>query len=100
MSALPLADFELVEGHRFLDLGRDGGRLSEPVRLVAPYPLMGWSGRALAPPASEAGKGRQRQGARHATQAQFWDRRDRSDAASSQSHVRITHDCVAKILLD
>src|SRR5262249_37421958 len=33
------------------------------------YPLMGWSGRALAPPASEAGKGRQRQGARHATQA-------------------------------
>src|SRR5882672_1655111 len=26
-------------------------------------PLMGWSGRAPAPPASEAGKGRQRQGA-------------------------------------
>src|SRR6478752_5797171 len=26
---------------------------------------MGWSGRAPAPPASEAGKGRQRQGARH-----------------------------------
>ena len=28
-------------------------------------PLMGWSGRAPAPPAIEAGKGRQRQGARH-----------------------------------
>src|SRR6266567_4720652 len=33
-------------------------------------PLMGWSGRAPAPPAREAGKGRQRQGARHAQQAQ------------------------------
>jgi transposase len=31
-------------------------------------PLMGWSGRAPAPPASEAGKGRQRRGARHVTQ--------------------------------
>src|SRR5262245_26945043 len=35
---------------------------------------MEWSGRAPAPPASEAGKGRQRRGARHVTQAQFWDR--------------------------
>ena len=31
--------------------------------------LMGWSGRAPAPSAREAGKGRQRRGARHATQA-------------------------------
>src|SRR5262245_27120747 len=37
---------------------------------------MEWSGRAPAPPASEAGKGRQRRGARHVTQVQFWDRRD------------------------
>jgi hypothetical protein len=34
-----LADFELVGGHRFLDPGRDGGRLSEPVRLEAACPL-------------------------------------------------------------
>src|SRR6516162_8870269 len=40
-------------------------------------PLMGWSGRAPAPPAREAGKGRQRRGARHVTQAQCWNRRDR-----------------------
>src|SRR6516225_9079724 len=40
-------------------------------------PLMGWSGRAPAPPAGEAGKGRQRRGARHVAQAQFWNRRDR-----------------------
>src|SRR5687767_15097606 len=32
--------------------------------LWAVRPLMEWSGRAPAPPASEAGKGRQRQGAR------------------------------------
>src|ERR1700720_762740 len=38
---------------------------------------MGWSGRALAPPASEAGKGRQRQGARHVSDTQYRDRRDR-----------------------
>src|SRR5262249_43090080 len=31
---------------------------------------MGWSGRAPAPPAGEAGKGRQRRGADHVTQAQ------------------------------
>jgi transposase InsO family protein len=37
---------------------------------------MGWSGRAPAPPAGEAGKGRLRRGARHVTQAQFWNRRD------------------------
>src|ERR1700682_6219494 len=40
-------------------------------------PLMGWSGRAPAPPASEAGKGRQRQGARHVSDTQYRDRRDR-----------------------
>src|SRR3981189_1472343 len=38
---------------------------------------MGWSGRAPAPPASEAGKGRQRQGARHVSDTQYRDRRDR-----------------------
>src|SRR5438309_11067966 len=38
---------------------------------------MGWSGRAPAPPASEAGKGRQRQGARHVSDTQYHDRRDR-----------------------
>src|SRR6266487_2413267 len=37
---------------------------------------MGWSGRAPAPPASEAGKGRQRQGARHVSDIQYRDRRD------------------------
>src|SRR5215472_265390 len=36
-----------------------------------------WTGRAPAPPAREAGKGRQRQGACHVTQAQCWNRRDR-----------------------
>src|SRR5271156_1496171 len=38
---------------------------------------MGWSGRAPAPPAAEAGKGRQRQGARHVSDTQYCDRRDR-----------------------
>src|SRR6266850_7380640 len=38
---------------------------------------MGWSGRAPAPPAIEAGKGRQRQGARHVSDSQYCDRRDR-----------------------
>ena len=38
---------------------------------------MGWSGRAPAPPASEAGKGRQRQGARHVSDTQYRNRRDR-----------------------
>jgi hypothetical protein len=33
---------------------------------------MGWSGRAPALPAREAGKGRRRQGARHVGQAQLW----------------------------
>src|SRR5712671_3077511 len=40
---------------------------------------MGWSGRAPAPPASEAGKGRQRQGARHVSDTQYRDRRDRQE---------------------
>src|SRR5882724_11825127 len=39
--------------------------------------LMGWSGRAPAPPASEAGKGRQRRGARHVSDSQYRNRRDR-----------------------
>jgi hypothetical protein len=32
-------------------------------------PLMGWSGRAPAPPAIEAGNGRQRRGARHVSES-------------------------------
>jgi hypothetical protein len=40
-------------------------------------PLMGWSGRAPALPAREAGKGRSRQGARHVSETQRSDRRDR-----------------------
>jgi hypothetical protein len=40
-------------------------------------PLMEWSGRAPAPPAIEAGKGRQRQGARHVSDTQNRDRRSR-----------------------
>ena len=38
---------------------------------------MEWSGRAPAPPASEAGKGRLRQGARHVTEIEYLHRRDR-----------------------
>jgi CRP-like cAMP-binding protein len=41
------------------------------------HPLMEWSGRAPAPPAIEAGKGRQRQGARHVSNTQNRDRRSR-----------------------
>jgi alkanesulfonate monooxygenase SsuD/methylene tetrahydromethanopterin reductase-like flavin-dependent oxidoreductase (luciferase family) len=41
-----------------------------------PRPLMGWSGRASAPPASEAGKGRQSQGVRHVPASQHEDRRN------------------------
>src|SRR6266576_7213726 len=47
------------------------------VRLGSPCPLMGWSGRAPALLASEAGKGLQRQGARHVSDTQYCDRRDR-----------------------
>ena len=38
---------------------------------------LGWSGRAPAPPASEAGKGHQGQGARHVSDTRYRDRRDR-----------------------
>src|SRR5262245_4818631 len=38
---------------------------------------MGWAGRAPAPPAREAGKGRQTRGARHVSQGQFSNSRDR-----------------------
>src|ERR1700676_5600592 len=50
------------------------------LHLTTPHeecPLMGWSARAPAPPASEAGKGHQRQGARHVSDTQYRDRRDR-----------------------
>src|SRR6202521_3708018 len=46
-------------------------------RVHTPRPLMGWSGRAPAPPASEAVKGHQRQGAGHVSDIQYRDRRDR-----------------------
>src|SRR3982074_99436 len=54
-------------------------RLRSGRGLVARHecPVMGWSGRAPAPPASEAGKGHQRQGARHVSDTQYRDRRDR-----------------------
>ena len=58
---------------------------------------MEWSGRAPAPPASEAGKG-QSQGARHVTQAQFWDRRNRYDIGKNSFHV-VGHDKRGAILL-
>src|SRR3979490_625451 len=45
--------------------------------VLADLRLMGWSGRPPAPPASEAGKGRQRQGARHVSDSQYRNRRDR-----------------------
>src|SRR5262249_4206175 len=38
---------------------------------------MGWAGRAPAPPAREAGKGRQTPGPRHGSQGQFSNSRDR-----------------------
>ena len=46
--------------------------MSDRLRL----PVMGWSGRAPAPPANEAGKGHQRQGARHISNTQYRYRRD------------------------
>ena len=46
-------------------------RLSEDHSL----PLIGWSGRAPAPAAMEAGKGRQRQGARHVSENQHFNHR-------------------------
>jgi predicted ATPase len=57
------------------------GKADEGIEKLGPsdtcsMSLMGWSGRAPAPPASEAGKGRQRRGARHVLQAQFCNRRD------------------------
>jgi hypothetical protein len=55
-----------------------GKPLGFVVVLGAPLrPLMGWSSRAPAPPAREAGKGPRRQGARHAPEAQGINRRDR-----------------------
>jgi hypothetical protein len=57
-----------------------------------------WSGRAPAPPAREAGKGRQRRRARHVTQAQFWNRRDRIDIGKNSFHV-VGHDKRGAIVL-
>src|SRR5262249_39715986 len=58
-----------------LDISVVGAGLSGAFRL-ARCPLMGWSGRAPAPPASEAGKGRHRQGALHVSDTQYRDSRD------------------------
>src|ERR1700730_4537953 len=44
---------------------------------TASGPLMGWSGRAPAPPVIEAGSGHRRQGARHVSEIQLRNRRDR-----------------------
>jgi hypothetical protein len=48
---------------------------------------MGWSGRAPAPPASEAGKGRQSQGARHVSAVRHDDRRYGIDIGKNSFHV-------------
>src|SRR5712671_6838 len=45
-------------------------RRRDSLGLGVPRPLMEWSGRAPAPPASEAGKGCPRQGARHVSDTQ------------------------------
>ena len=60
--------------------------------------LMGWSGRAPAPPASEAGKGRQRQGARHVSDTQYRDRRDRH-RYRRETHSTSGHDARGAIVL-
>jgi transposase len=48
---------------------------------------MEWSGRAPAPPVSEAGEGRQRQGARHVSEPQQHHRRDRLDIGKNSFDV-------------
>ena len=65
-AAINASDKRLIWGRR-----RQTGHLDQPRKKFAqqindaPLPLIGWSGRAPAPPAIEAGKGRQRRGARN-----------------------------------
>jgi hypothetical protein len=48
---------------------------------------MEWCGRAPAPPASEAGKGQQSQGARYVSGTQQHGRRNRIDIGKNSFHV-------------
>jgi hypothetical protein len=59
---------------------------------------MGWSGRAPAPPASEAGKGRQRQGARHVSDTQYAIATMGIDIGKNSFHV-VGHDACGAIVL-
>ena len=61
-------------------------------------PLMGWSGRAPAPPASEARKGRQRQGARHVSDTQSAIAVMGIDIGKNSFHV-VGHDACGAIVL-
>ena len=61
---------------------------------IRPCPLMGWSGRAQAPPAGEAGKGRQRRGAGHVTQAAGRHRGPPSYRRSARASVSVARDVV------
>src|SRR5229473_2300238 len=54
------------------------GRAAETIlSVVTPCPVMGWSGRAPALPATDAGRGHRRQGARHVTEPRRFARRNR-----------------------
>jgi len=65
----PLGNDFAVEGVTKLALVRiTNAALCITAKLARSCPLMGWSDRAPAPPAGEAGKGRRRRGARHVTQ--------------------------------
>jgi transposase len=48
---------------------------------------MGWSGRAPALPAANAGRGHRRQGARHVTEARHFARRNRHDIGKNSFHI-------------
>jgi transposase len=61
-------------------------------------PINGMVRPCSCPPASEAGKGRQRQGARHVSYTQYRDRRDRHDIGKNSFHV-VGHDARGAIVL-
>src|ERR1700677_4312216 len=61
-------------------------------------PINGMVRPCSCPPASEAGKGRQRQGARHVSDTQYRDRRDRHDIGKNSFHV-VGHDARGAIVL-
>ena len=69
-----------------MEARREPSRDQSP-SVCAVCPVMEWSGRAPAPPASEAGQGRQSQGSRHVTQTQQRNRRDRHRYRQSSFHV-------------